>query len=83
MSTYRIEIDDDAITEQIRTIANQIINDQLNNRIKLSGIDYQVSALLYDIVYKREDEIIEAIVERASAKITKKALAKLMDKLTQ
>lgn len=78
MSLYTIEINDDAIKEQVQGILNTICNHELNNKYSESG--REISAAVKDLVYSRKDEIIDMVVDRATREIVKKGLPKLLDK---
>ena len=79
MSLYQIEIDDNAIVEQVNTILNTIINREMN--FKYSESDKEISRAVKELVYSRKDEIIERVVDRAAKEIVKKGLPKLLDRL--
>ena len=78
MSLYTIEINDEAIKEQVQGILNTICNHELNNKYSESG--REISAAVKDLIYSRKDEIIEMVVDRATREIVKKGLPKLLDK---
>ena len=78
MSLYTIEVNDDAIKEQVIGILNTICNHELNNKYSESG--REISAAVKDLVYSRKDEIIDMVVDRATREIVKKGLPKLLDK---
>lgn len=78
MSMYTIEINDDAIKEQVQGILNTICNHELKNRYSESG--REISAAVKELIYSRKDEIIEMVVDRAAREIVKKGLPKLLDK---
>ena len=78
MSLYTIEVNDDAIKEQVQGILNTICNHELNNKYSESG--REISAAVKDLIYSRKDEIIEIVVDRATREIVKKGLPKLLDK---
>lgn len=78
MSLYTIEINDDAIKEQVQGILNNICNRELNNRYSESG--REISAAVKDLIYSRKDQIIEMVVDRATREIVKKGLPKLFDR---
>lgn len=78
MSLYTIEVNDDAIKEQVQGILNTICNHELNNRYSESG--REISAAVKDLIYSRKDEIIEMVVDRATREIVKKGLPKLLDR---
>ena len=53
MSTYTLNIDDAAVTEQIRDILNQIINRELRTQLNVSnGV---VAGAVKEIVYSRKE----------------------------
>ena len=79
MSTYTLNIDDAAVTEQIRGILNQIINRELRTQLNVSnGV---VAGAVKEIVYSRKDEIINKVVERATREIVKKGLPEFLVRL--
>lgn len=78
MSQYVIDIDDEAITEQINRILNVIINEQLKSRYTDTG--HVITALIKELIYFKKDEIIEMVVDRAAREIVKKGLPKLIDR---
>ena len=78
MSLYTIEINDDAIKEQVQGILNTICNRELNNKYSESG--REISAAVKDLVYSRKDEIIDMVVDRATREIVRKGLPKLLDR---
>lgn len=77
MSIYAIEIDDEALREQIQGILNKILNQEINNRYSDTG--REISSAVKDLVYSRKDEIIEKVIDKASREIIKKGLPKLLD----
>ena len=78
MSLYTIQIDDTAVTEQINSILNSIVNRELKSKYSVSG-DVVASAVK-EIIYSRKDEIIETVVDRAVREIVKKGLPKLLER---
>jgi len=78
MSLYTIEINDDAIKEQVQGILNTICNCELNNKYSESG--REISSAVKDLIYSRKEQIIEMVVERSTREIVKKGLPKLLDK---
>ena len=81
MSGYMIEIDDKAITDQISTILNAVLNRELKNRY--SETNEHVVAAVAQLVQERRDEIIDKAVELAADKIARRALPKLMQRLSE
>lgn len=79
MSQYMIEIDDNAISQQITNILNVILKEQLASRYSDTG--HEVSAAVKELIYSRKDEIIELVVDRAAREITKKGLPKLLERM--
>ena len=79
MSTYQIEIDDNAIQEQI----NRILNTMFNRGIQesTSGVGRVISDAVRDLVYSRKDEIIDKVVDRAVREIVKRGLPKLLERM--
>lgn len=80
MSTYQITVDDSAITEQINAIINEVFNTEMHRKYSITNDE--ISEAVKEIVYSHKDEIVEKVVDRAAAEITKKALPKLLKRLT-
>ena len=78
MSTYAIQIDDKAVTDQITNILNTIVNREMASKYSVTG-DVVASAVK-EIVYSRKDEIVEMVVERAVKEIVRKGLPKLLER---
>lgn len=78
MSLYTIQIDDNAITEQITNILNSIVNREIASKYSVSG-DVIASAVK-EIIYSRKDEIVEKVVDRATKEIVRKGLPKLLER---
>lgn len=79
MSTYTIEVNDEAITKQVQDILNAILDREIKN--KYSNTGNIVSTAVREMVYSRKDEIIEMVVIRAVREISKKSLPKLVEKI--
>lgn len=84
MATYQIEINDEAINEQIQNILNAEINLSLRRLclMRCSGAGGETSAAVKDLIYSRKDEIIEKVIDRATTEIVKKGLPKLLERMT-
>ena len=67
MSSYMIEIDDKAVTEQINRVIDTIFNDQI--RRKYSETGDVIAIAVKELVYSHKDEIIEKVVDRAATEI--------------
>ena len=81
MSSYRIDVDDELITEQISKIVGSLINRELQEQLNVSsGL---VADAAREIIYSHKDEIVNAVIERATKEISKKALPKLLDRLSK
>lgn len=78
MSTYQINVDDDAITEQINNILNSVFRQQMN--YKYSDTGHIIAAAVKDLVYSHKDEIIDKVVDRAVKEMVKKGLPKLLER---
>ena len=78
MSLYTIQIDDNAVTEQITNILNSIVNREIASKYSVSG-DVIASAVK-EIIYSRKDEIVEKVVDRATKEIVRKGLPKLLER---
>lgn len=79
MSQFLIEVDENAIKEQISRILNAVLNDELRSRYSDTG--REISTAVKDLIYSQKDRIIDMVVERAAAEIVRKGLPKLMDKM--
>lgn len=79
MAQYIVEIDDEAIHKQIEAILNRSINNQLSSKYSETG--KEVSAAVKELIYSRKDEIIEEVINRATAEVTRKAIPKLLERL--
>ena len=79
MSQFLIEVDENAIKEQIAGILNTVLNQELRSRYSDTG--REISAAVKELIYSQKDRIIEMVVDRASAEIVRKGLPKLMDKM--
>lgn len=79
MSSYMITIDDAVVTEQINNIINTIFNREIQSKYGDTG--YEISQAVKEIVYSHKDEIIEKVVERATAEIVRKGLPKLLERM--
>ena len=79
MSQFLIEVDENAIKEQIAGILNTVLNQEL--RARYSDTGREISSAVKDLIYSQKDRIIEMVVDRAAAEIVRKGLPKLMDKM--
>ena len=79
MSQFLIEVDENAIKEQMTGILNTVLNQELRSRYSDTG--REISAAVKELVYSQKDRIIEMVVDRASAEIVRKGLLRLMDKM--
>lgn len=77
MATYQIELNDEAIKEQISRILEIHLNEELIDRY--SGTGKEISVAVKELIYSHKDEIIEQVVSRAAKEIARKALPKLLD----
>ena len=78
MSQYTINIDDDAIFQQINNIINAIFEKEMKR--KYGDIDDVLSQAVKELVYFRKDEIVDRVIERATKEIVRKGLPKLLEK---
>ena len=78
MSIYQINLDDNAIVEQINSILDTIFQRQLNN--KYSDTGHIIAAAVKDLVYSNKDEIIDKVVDRATKEIVRKGLPRLLER---
>lgn len=79
MSQFLIEVDENAIKEQIDGILNTVLKQELRSRYSDTG--REISDAVKELVYSQKDRIIEMVVDRASAEIVRKGLPRLMDKM--
>ena len=79
MSQFLIEVDENAIKEQISGILNTVLKQELRSRYSDTG--REISAAVKELVYSQKDRIIEMVVDRASAEIVRKGLPRRMDKM--
>lgn len=79
MGQFLIEVDENAIQEQISGILNAVLKDELRSRYSDTG--REISAAVKELIYSQKDRIIEMVVDRAAAEIVRKGLPKLMDKM--
>ena len=79
MSQFLIEVDENAIKEQIGGILNTVLNQELRSRY--SDTSREISAAVKELIYANKDRIIEMVVDRASAEIVRKGIPRLMDKM--
>ena len=80
MSQFLIEVDENAIKEQIAGILNAVLKQELRSRYSDTG--REISAAVKELIYSQKDKIIEMVVDRASAEIVRKGLPRLIDKMT-
>ena len=78
MSIYQINLDDNAIVEQINNILDTIFQRQLN--YKYSDTGHIIAAAVKDLVYSHKDEIIDKVVDRATKEIVRKGLPRLLER---
>ena len=79
MSQFLIEVDENAIKEQISGILNTVLKQELQSRY--SDTSREIFAAVKELIYANKDRIIEMVVDRASAEIVRKGLPRLMDKM--
>lgn len=78
MSIYQINLDDNAIVEQINNILDSVFRQQMN--FKYSDTGHIIAAAVKDLVYSNKDEIIDKVVDRATKEIVKKGLPRLLER---
>ena len=78
MSIYQINLDDNAIVEQINNILDSMFRQQMN--FKYSDTGHIIAAAVKDLVYSHKDEIIDKVVDRATKEIVRKGLPKLLER---
>jgi len=78
-----IEINESYIAELVsQEIAKRIVaNGYYENREAKFGIREGVDKAIKQYIYSKKDEVIERVIERASAEIVRKGLPKLIEKL--
>ena len=81
MSIYTMEIDDEAITEKVNLIINQVLNRELAYNYSPTG--HAIAEMTKEVVYAHKDEIIEKVVERATKEIVRKGLPKLLERVAE
>ncbi|MDD3417906.1 MAG: hypothetical protein PHY47_28605 [Lachnospiraceae bacterium] len=81
MGYYQIEIDETEIQKQIEKILTTILNAELKGRYSDSG--KVMSEAVKDLVYSHKDEIIDKVVDRSVAEITRKGMKKFLDAMTK
>ena len=77
MSIYQINLDDNAIVEQINNILDSVFRQQMN--FKYSDTGHIIAAAVKDLVYLHKDEIIDKVVDRATKEIVRKGLSRLLE----
>ena len=78
MSIYQINLDDNAIVEQINKILDSVFRQQMN--FKYSDTGHIIAAAVKDLVYSHKDEIIDKVVDRATKEIVRKGLPRLLER---
>lgn len=81
MSTYTIQIDDDVLGNQIANILNQAIQRELGR--KFSDTGEAIALAVKNLIYEHKDEIIEKVVNKATAEIVRKGLPKLLERMVE
>jgi len=78
-----IEIDNEYISELVsQKIAERIVAERgYESKEARAGIRDGVDKAIKQYIYSRKDEIIDRVVERASAEIVKKGLPKFLEKM--
>ena len=79
MSNYMIQIDDDAVVEQINNIINTIFNKEIKSKYSATGDVF--AAAVKELVYANKDEIIDKVVDRAVKEIVRKGMPKLLERM--
>jgi len=80
MSKYVIqtEIDEEALLKEFERIVNQILSRQMSEEtLKERGVMKQA---IKEIVYSHKDEIVERVVNKATAEIVRKGMPRLLEK---
>ena len=77
MSIYQINLDDNAIVEQINNILDSVFRQQMN--FKYSDTGHIIATAVKDLVYSHKDEIIDKVVDRATKEIVRKGLSRLLE----
>lgn len=81
MSTYTIQIDDKAVSEQILSIINDIYDREM--RSKYSDTHNEISQAVKDLIYSHKDEILNTVIDRAVKEIVKRGIPKLLEKFEE
>ena len=81
MSVYAIEINDEAIKEQINRVLNEILNDELGRRY--TGVGSVMKTAVQELIYSRKDEIIDKVIDKATTEIVKKGLPRLWERMSE
>lgn len=82
MSVYQIQIDDQAIIEQIRNIIDAITKNEIRAKYgRIGSTADTISIFVKEVLYAHKDEIIEKVVDRASKEIVRKGMPKFLNRL--
>ena len=72
------EIDEEALLKEFERIVNQILSRQMSEEtLKERGVMKQA---IKEIVYSHKDEIVERVVNKATAEIVRKGMPRLLEK---
>lgn len=76
---FEIDIDTEAINENIQNILNKALNWELEKECRATtGI---VAEAARDIIYSQKDKIVDKVVERATREIVRRGLPKLLERV--
>jgi hypothetical protein len=85
MMKLEVNINESELKEiACQMIARDILTDRtsgLNHEARM-GVREGIDKAVKQYIYAKKDEIIERVIEKASVEIVKKALPKLLDKLS-
>lgn len=81
MSVYTIEINDEAVREQMQRVLSTILNDELGRRY--TGVGDTMQAAVKELIYSRKDEIIDKVIDKATTEIVKKGLPRLLERMSE
>lgn len=81
----KIEIEEEKIKNILeKEIARQIMEERnYENREAKIGVRTGIEKAVKQYVYAKKDEIIDRVVERSSVEVAKKAIPKLLERLSE
>lgn len=81
MSTYTIQIDDQAICDQVNAILDQIIGRELYDMCSSSRD--AIALAINNMIYSHKDEIIDRIIDKATKELVRKGLPRLLERMAK